>query len=143
MTRDYKKDKEAGWEFVAALLPVRLRGGDTPIRAEWRPPILMNRATAEERKLFYEAILQLKWIAPKVRYAVMDELSRGLRKEKTQINQAVTRTMQMEVAEVEARMRKNGERPSKGTTIRGAAIDEVAERHGLDFDTLKKQFERF
>ena len=140
MTHDYKKDKEAGWEFVAALFPIRILGGDkTPAVG---PSILMDPATAEERKLFYEALLQLKWIAPKVRYAVMYELSRDLRKEKTQINRAVTITMQIEVAEVEASMRKNEERPSKGTTIRGAAIDEVAERHGLDFDTLKKQFER-
>ena len=136
---------DAGWEYLAALCPLDLRfvvDAKTRHMIKRGRPILMKYADEWQQKLFYESLLELPWLAPKVRYAAMEALGRSKRKEDTKIGQALTTMMRGEVAEAEARLQKNDARASRGSTLRDDAIDEVAARYGLTPEALKKRFVR-
>ena len=60
------------------------------------------------QKRFYETLLKLPWLAPKVRNAIMRELGHSQREEDVRIEKARTWTLRHEVSEVEARMRGEG-----------------------------------
>jgi hypothetical protein len=144
MTRKYEEDKAAGWEFLAALFPVRVLGGDkgpASVTTEPRRPILMgDPATAAVRKLFLEALLDVQWLPSTVRRAVMAELGRSLQEQNAGIERAEAATLRVMINEEEARMRANGERPRGG--VGTAAIAVVAASQGLKVETLLKKLYR-
>jgi hypothetical protein len=136
-------------EYHAALLPLRCTlvpwgtgrlGSDlevTPERA-----VLMQYADDEAtQKRFYEALLEIPWLKRDVRYAVMTALDRSQQEENTKIELAQTLTLKCEVGEIKARMQANGERPPKGD-VYVAAVQEVAERIGMEPEALVQRFRR-
>src|SRR5947207_14530226 len=107
-----KKNKRIGdlkpyVEHHAALLPLRFTfvpfgtgQADSDVIGSPERPVLMAYVDDEAtQKRFYETLLKLPWLAPKVRNAIVRELGRSQR----------TWTWRHEVSEVEARMRPNGE----------------------------------
>lgn len=137
-----KRTDDYGWDYMAALLPIRILGGDkTPVAVETRPSILIAYADEAERKLFLEALLNLKWLPARVRRAVTTELGCSLQQEKAGIERAVTITLRQMIKDVEARMRANGERPARGD-VHTAAVAEVAAGQGMDAETLQKRLYR-
>ena len=108
----------------------------------WRHTVFMDANTSKgERKRFYESLLEIKWLSPKVRYAVMGELGLSLRKQKRDYQEGRTAALRHMVNEAKARMRNNGERPPEG--IHNAAVLEVAGRQGMTVPGLKKLFQRY
>jgi hypothetical protein len=93
------------------------------------------------QKRFYEALLKLPWLGPKVRNAIMRERGRSQREEDGRIEKARTSTLRHEVSEVEASMRANGERPPRGD-IHTAAVEEVAETADIKPEALMKRIQR-
>ena len=89
----------------------------------------------------YEALLELTWLAPGIRRAVMKALGRSLRAQKVGVEYARTATLKVMVDEAVARMLINSEKPPKGD-IRTAAVEEVAERAGIEAEALKKRLQR-
>ena len=139
-----KKNRRAGyWQYHAAIVPLRFDfvppgTGDlgTHVKVNAGRPLLVQYVDDEaEWKRFYEALLELPWLAPKVRNAVMRDLGRSPQKESAKITQAVTQVQRMMVNERKALMRKNGERPRGG--IHEAAIAEIANEQGLSVVALK------
>jgi len=136
-------DRESYLEHHAVLLPLRFRfvpfgtgQADSDVIGSPERPVLMEYVDDEAtQKRFYEALLKLPWLAPKVRNAIMWELGRSQREEDVRIEKARTWTLRHEVSEVEARMRANGERPPRGD-IHTAAVEEVAETADIKPEAL-------
>jgi hypothetical protein len=132
------------WEYAAALLPIcfedRQIGGDIQTTAKSGRPVLMEYADEAERRRFLESLLALSWLPPKVRHAIVKSLGRSPRAVKVGIEQARTMVWRLRVAEVETRMRENGECPPGG--FHAAAIEEVAEVAGISSEALAKRIER-
>lgn len=122
-------------QHCAALLPY------DPVTFVCRRPIPMDGDTGKaEQQIFLRALLDLPWLAPKVRRAVMVGLGLSLQKQKAGIEQARTATLRVLITETEARMRKSGERP-RGS-IRDAAVATVARAHGMTAEGLAKRLQR-
>ena len=136
-------DRESYLEHHAVLLPLRFRfvpfgtgQADSDVIGSPERPVLMEYVDDEAtQKRFYETLLKLPWLAPKVRNAIMWELGRSQREEDVRIEKARTWTWRHEVSEVEARMRPNGERPPRGD-IHTAAVEEVAETADIKPEAL-------
>ena len=89
-------------------------------------------------------LLHMPWLSPRMRDALKAETCGSVREYDRQIKHAETQALRVLVDAAEARMRKNGERPPKGSSIRDAACDEVAEQQDppTTGDALKKRFQR-
>src|SRR5262245_33984951 len=110
--RNERADFVTPWEYHAALLPVRFhtpRHDDSAITAESGRPVLMRYVdNPADRKRFYEALLELPWLAPRVRVAVMRSLGRRQRDAEVEYRKGATAVYKLEVDETAARMRANG-----------------------------------
>jgi hypothetical protein len=143
-----KKNGRAGerggyWEYCAALLPIRFNfvpfgTGDlgSDIKLEPGRPVLMRYVDdAVEQKCFYEALLELPWLAPSIRRLILKELGRSQRAENVEYERARTLVMRAMINERKAVMKKKGERPRGG--IHEAALAEIANEQGLSVAALK------
>jgi hypothetical protein len=130
-----RERKDARWKHFPALVPL-----NADYTVSGRPILMVGDADAGEQALFYNALLEIPWLAPKVRRAIMAELGLSLREQNTKIERARTLTLRHMISEAEVRMRKNRERPRGG--IHGAAVEEVAGRVGMTVDALEKRFQR-
>ena len=139
-----KKNGRAGyWKYCAAIVPVRFDfvpfgTGDlgSDVKVTSRRPVLMEDVDDEAVwKRFYEALLKVPRLAPKVRNAVMRELGRSPRNESAELTWGVTQVHRAMVNERKALMRKNGLRPRGG--VHEAAIEEIANEQGLSVAALK------
>jgi AraC-like DNA-binding protein len=107
----------------------------------WERPIpIIGTENEDEQKLVYHALLKLRWLDPNVRRAVTRKLGLSHQKQKNKIENAVTLTMRYMLDQIKARMRENTKRPYGG--VNNAAIAELAERLGMDVDTVTKRFYR-
>jgi hypothetical protein len=140
------------WEFSPtqwwlALLPTRIgtkdAGGELVAEVEHGKPVLITGepVDAATRKRVYEALLELPWLTPEIRAAVFKGLGRSRRTENDNYGRGWTMAMRHMVDEVEARMRANGERPPRGD-IRTAAIEEIAEKAGIESEALRRRIQR-
>jgi hypothetical protein len=140
----------SAWEFCAALLPFRIgaknvpagtgyRGSNYAMKVEWGQPKPVDEAVEAG---LYEALLELPWLKPRVRVAVMRTLGRSQRDAEVGYCKGATAVYKLEVDETAARMRANGERPPRGD-IRAAAIEKVAERIGMKPEALAKRLQRY
>jgi hypothetical protein len=142
-------DRESYVEHHAALMPLRVtfvpfgtgHAGSDVIGSPERPVLMEYVDDEATQKRFYETLLKLPWLAPKVRNAIMRELGRSQRGEYVRIEKARTWTLRHKVSEVEARMRANGERPPRGD-IHTAAVEEVAETADIKSEALMKRIQR-
>jgi len=140
-------DRDSSWQYLAwercvALLPFRvgwsgrLRSGDFATKVEWGQPVpVSDDANETERKDLYDALLEIKWLAPKVRDAIMRELGRSQRAENTAVERGRTIALRWIINERKILMKKKNERPRGG--IHDAAVAEVAKEHGLTVAALK------
>jgi hypothetical protein len=101
----------------------------------------MRDADVVEQKRFYEALLELPWLAPRVRVAVMRTLGRSQRVAKVAYDEGMTRALKFKVHEVEARMRANDKRPPRGGFY-SAAVEEVADAIGMASEALERRIRR-
>ncbi|MFZ0151461.1 MAG: hypothetical protein WAM72_24575 [Xanthobacteraceae bacterium] len=129
---------EPPWEEHVALLPLRFN--DTTVKAG-RPVLMTNAADEADQKGLYEALLRVDWLTPEIRRAVLKALGREQRAENVKFGRGRTLALCHLVDETGARMRNNGERPPKGD-IRTAAIEEIAEKAGIEPDALNKRIQR-
>ena len=134
------------WEerFVA-LLPIRFwRTGSVgsdlvtiivPADAEVErgQPILVENET--ERRDLYWALLKIKWLAPKVRNAIMRELGRSQRLENMHYEHSRTLAIRARINERKNLIKKKNERPRGG--VYEAALAEVAKEQGVTVAALK------
>jgi hypothetical protein len=136
-------------EHRAALLPlhfdfVPFGEGDvgSDVRAKPGRPVLVQYSDDKaEQERFLEALLELPWLSPEIRRAIMKALGRSLRKQNVAIERAHTVGLMHKVDQVIARMQATGERPPRGD-IRTAAVEEVAEQVGMSSDALTKRIQR-
>lgn len=130
MTRE-RKDKN--WEQCIALIPI-----NAELRATGRPTLVGGNENGEEKKSFYEALLKISWLPPKIRRAVMNELGLSLRAKNNDFNHGMLLVLRLSIAEEKERLKNAGERPRGG--IHEAAMQNVA-RRGLKVETLKKRLQ--
>ena len=127
--------------FVA-LLPIRFwrtgsvgRDGETILPAdaevERGQPILVENET--QRKDFYEAVLKIKWLAPKVRNAIMEELGLSQRVEKMRYEHRVTQAIRARIKERREALKKKGQRGD----VYKAARKEEADEQGMTVSALQ------
>jgi hypothetical protein len=82
-------DRKSYLEHHAALLPLRFtfvpfgtgHAGSDVIGSPERPVLMEYVDDEATQKRFYETLLKLPWLAPKVRNAIMRELARSQREE--------------------------------------------------------------
>jgi len=131
------------WQLCLALLPYRIGTASAgAVKVETgRPNPVGADADAAERRRFYEAMLELPWLAPEVRSAVLKTLGRSYRAEKDNFGRGWTMALRRMVDETADRMKKNREHPPKGD-IRTAAIEEIAEKVGIEPEALRGRFRR-
>jgi hypothetical protein len=148
--RDADRDSSwIPWEWCVALLPFRFQfriatnnvGRITSCHRSGfaikaRQPVPMtDDANETQRKNFYEAVLKIDWLAPKVRNAVMRELGRSPRAVKVALERGKTLAMRTRINERKILMKNKNERPRGG--IHDAAVAEVAKEVGLTVAALK------
>lgn len=99
---------------------------------------MATRSDDDERKAFYNSLLQLSWLAPEVRRAIMKVLGRSYPAYKADFNHGAAVMLRHLIAKEKARIK--GERPRDG--VHEAAVTEVARRQGMTGDALKKRLQR-
>jgi len=150
MAKKGKPTDDGGyWEHHAALLPLRFDfvpfgkgdlGSDVKVKAV-RPILVQYSDDKAEQERFLEALLELHWIAPGIRRAIMKALGRSLLKQKVNEERARTAVFKLMVDEAVAHMQAKSERPSKGD-LRTAAIEKVAKKIGMESEALAKRLQR-
>jgi hypothetical protein len=146
--RHGEEDGRAGerggyWEYCAALLPIRydfvpFGTGDLGSNIKLKPgrAVLMAHVDdAVEQKRFYEALLELPWLARSIRRLVLKELGRSQRAQNVDYERGRTLVMRAMINQRKAEMKKKGERPRGG--IHEAAIAAIASEQGLSVAALK------
>ena len=135
MTQQSNKPKR--WRWTVTLVPV---DDDEKATINWRHTVFMIDAKSEEeRKRFYEALLEIEWLARDVRNAVMWALGRSPQKAQKDYRDGRTIALQHRVDELTFK-------DEQGRPVRGSktfSMKEVAEYAGItDVDTLKRRFTR-
>ena len=128
-------------EWVAAVAALDWADDHRNVKVNVCDTILLSRTSrAEEQKRFYKSLLELPWLAPKVRYAIMRELGLSKREVNRGIEHARATTIYLLVEEEKVRLRQKGERPHGG--VHTAAVTEVADRLGISPKGLENRLER-
>jgi len=138
--------KFLAWDYCAALLPFRIgtknvpagtgyRGTNYAMKVKVGQPEPINEADEAKRKRFLEVLLEVRWLPPKVRRAIMRELGRSQRAENTAVERGRTLALCAIINQRKILMKKKNERPRGG--IHDAAVAEVAKEHGLTVAALK------
>jgi hypothetical protein len=138
VTAKSAKSDTVRWSL--ALVPYNGRTFET----SWRRAIFMDEGGVSSHetlyKTFYEALLRIPRLSPRIRRVVMGELGRSLREHNRGITQAVTAVMRVQLEERKWELRKEKQRPRGG--IREQALTDVASRHGMTVEAFKKRLER-
>jgi hypothetical protein len=137
--------KEAGW-LRLALIPFRVRrlpdrADDETYVAKYSAPIWLEGNTSKHaQRTAYRALLNCRWLAPKVRNAIMAELGMSVRQGKLRSAARQAKFWRAEIDEHVRRMREKGEQPRGGA--RDAAIAKIATRNGMTLEAFKKRLQR-
>lgn len=111
----------------------------------WKHAIVVDEGGTSSHEAFYEtfyeALLAIPWLPPKVRGVVMGELGRSLRKEKRDIEYARTVTLRVLINERKKRLREKGQVPRGG--VHEKAVEEIAAAQGMTVSALKKRLQRY
>jgi hypothetical protein len=118
--------------------PVLVPYGETGELYLRRAVLLVEDASEDEQKRFYEALLTIPWLAPRVRYAVAKETGRPVHERQSDYEHG--QAMALDWLIKERKKRLQGQRPRGG--IRGKAFEEVAEEQGMQPETIKKYLQR-
>ena len=106
-----------------------------------RRAVEMSDANAAERETFYRSLLKMSWLPPALRRVIMLELGLSLRKERRDVEEAVTITMLHVIEKWKQAMRAQRLRPRGG--IHELVVAEIAHRLGMTVDALKKRLQRY
>ncbi len=137
--------KEAGW-LRLALVPFRVRRfPDRPENEQYAskydaPIWLEGSRSKRKQQIAYRALLGCRWLAPKVRNAIMAELGMSVRQGKLRSAARQAKFWRAEIDEHVRRMREEGEQPRGGA--RDAAIAKIATRNGMTVEAFKKRLQR-
>jgi hypothetical protein len=102
-----------------------IRGAGKPLRVRWDEAIPIDEDTAaDERKRFYEALQQIRWLAPEIRRAIPKALRSSRSKQK--FDDKAWRMMRLQ-----------------SRIDQGATYKELAAKEGITVGTLKQQLKRF
>ena len=112
---------------------------DNPLaaRCSEQQGIFLRKANANEIRRVYRELLKLPWLSARMRSAVKAELSGSVREHNRQVRHDVTATLRLMIDETKMHLRKQ---QKKG--IHDAAVAEIAERFGMEPETLKKRLQR-
>jgi len=135
------------WEWCVALLPFRFQfrvgtknvGMGTAYHRSGfaikggQPVPMTDDANETQRKDFYEAVLKIDWLAPKVRNAVMRELGCSQRAVDVVRERGRTLAIRARINERKEALKKKGRRGS----LYEAALAEEAKELGLTVAALK------
>jgi hypothetical protein len=88
----------------------------------------------------YEGLLEIPWLPPNVRRAVMKELGRSVQKEKSEFDQLVAPFVRQLIDETKVRMRSDRNLARGG--VHEKAVEEVARHLGTTAGALKKRLGR-
>jgi hypothetical protein len=102
--------------------------------------LLIGKDEDEQRRHLYKALLHIDWLPSGVRSAILRELGSGLRQEQNRYAKGHAQILRHLIKEEETQIRKSGERPRGG--ISNAAITKVAERFGVEPETMTRQIRR-
>jgi hypothetical protein len=94
----------------------------------------------EQKRRFYKALLHVPWLRSGVRGAILRELGSSLREEQGRYARGHAQILRHLIKQEETRIRESGERPRGG--ISNAATVKVAERFGMEPETMTKQIRR-
>jgi hypothetical protein len=142
MPRPPRLPREKARLLRLALVPFRLGSlPDDRCVVNYGAPIWLgdSRSKRKQRSV-YKALLQCRWLAPKVRNAIVAELGLSVRQEQRRVAQLQADLLRAEIDEQKWRMRKNGEQHREG--IHDAAMERVANRRGTTVSALVKQLQR-
>jgi hypothetical protein len=92
------------------------------------------------RRSFYQALLKITWLPPKIRSEVMSELGLSLQKQKSDDEKSRTVVFQVLIDHCKAQMRANKERPQGG--IHDAAVAKIAATLQMTPEALKRRITR-
>ena len=112
---------------------------DNPLaaRCSEEQGIFLRKANANEIRRFYRELLKLPWLSARMRRAIKAELSGSVREHNRQVRHDVNSTQRLMINDTETRLRKHRK---KG--IHDAAVADIAERFGIEPETLKKRLQR-
>jgi hypothetical protein len=103
--------------------------------------LMGNGSTAAEQRQFYRLLLEMDWVPPKLRSVVLKEaLCLTLREEKRRDNESATMALRYLIKDREQAMKAQGLRPRGG--VHDAAVEEIADEHGIEVPALKKRLQR-
>ena len=124
------------------LAPIEMKivyDTDNPLaaRCSEQQGIFLRKANANEIRRFYRELLKLPWLSARMRSAVKAELSGSVREHNRQVRHDVNSTLRLMINETETRLRKQRK---KG--VHDAAVADIAERFGIEPETLKKRLQR-
>jgi hypothetical protein len=139
MTMKPAKSDLVRWKL--ALVPYNGITGEI----SWRRHIFVeDEGGASSREsfceTFYEALLAIAWLSPKVRRAVMAELGRSLREHNRKIEQGGTAALRAMIDERKEVLRKRRPRPRGGVTEQ--ALGDIALTQGMTVPALKQRLKR-
>jgi hypothetical protein len=141
----YLRSPDRRW-LQLALVAFRVRrlpnkaDDETYVLKSGAPIWLADSRSKRKQRAAYRALLQCRWLAPKVRNAIVRELGMSVRQEQRRGAQLQAKLWRAEINELERRMREKGEQPRGGR--REAAIAHIAHRNGMTVEAFKKQLHR-
>lgn len=128
-------------EWVAAVAALDWADDHRDVKVNVRESIFLGKnSSRKEQKRFYESLLDLPWLAAKVRYAVMRELGLSKRDSDKEVERARCVMLYLMIEEHKERLKRNGKRPRAG--IHATAVAEIAERLEISSKGLEKRLER-
>lgn len=128
-------------EWSAAVAALDWADDHRDVKLNARDTILLSRhSSAEEQESLYKSLLELPWLAPKVRYAVMRELGLSKRDRDREMERSRCLTIYLQIEERKAYLKRNGKRLRGG--VHATAVAEMAERLGISTKGLEKRLER-
>lgn len=121
-------------QWAAAIIPFSWNE-HTPVFQ--RPIVMSNDANKAERKHFLEALLDIPWLEPEIRRAVMKQLGRSPQAENKAEATGWKQVMERLINEVEAKVQEK-----TGKRSRGAVRERIADRTGANSESLRKRLQR-
>ena len=123
-------------QWAAAIVPFSWSEA-TPVMA-WQRTVFMSDAVDEaDRRRCLESLLDIKWLPPEIRRAVMKQLGLSPRAKKAAEARGWKLAMDHLIDETEARLHKK-----TGKRSRGAVVQAIADITGTSSETLRKRLQR-
>jgi hypothetical protein len=102
--------------------------------------LLIGKDEDEQKRRFYEALLRIDWLPSRVRGVILRELGSSLRQQQQGYAKGCALIRRHQIEEAKTRLRESGERRRGG--LHNPAVDEVANRLGIESESLKRQLRR-